>query len=302
MLTNRKIEMLRTKINNVLNNELKWKIGEVKFLGNGVVNAVFLINEENLGALVVRTPWRVNENLIDQNSDGIVSLKKEYTISRHCEKHKIPVPKIHKLYLSNDINFLVSDFIIGDEKEISSYDIGHLTAKIHKVPLDDLTIIDQNERPLSNIIANRIIERVSSLSAIIDSKIIIPSSEELETILNTSQIKNSLLHLDVRPPNLIAKEGKIKAIIDWDNAFIGNPMMELMRISESKELNEREFIKGYNNKDIIDNTDIVIQSIYRLDTALMLSILFKSILNDANKAEYYLKRVHVLSQEIVRKF
>ncbi|MGP9044008.1 aminoglycoside phosphotransferase family protein [Cytobacillus kochii] len=297
-LTNKTIEKLRLDIDNVLNKRLNWQIEEINLIGNGVINAVFLINEKNLGKLAVRTPWRSEENMMDKNSSGIISLKKEAIISEHCHKHQIPVPKIHKLYFSNEINFLVSDFVSGDGQEISSYDIGELTSKIHKVPLDGLSIVDQNERKLSNIVSHRITGRVHSLNKLINTNFIIPSSEELEAILNTSKTKNSLLHLDVRPPNIIGENGIIKAIIDWDNSFVGNPIMELMRIFESKELVEGDFIKGYNDLDIIENTDTIIQSIYRLDTALMLSILFTSFINDSEKKDYYLKRVHFLIEEI----
>ncbi|MDM5207648.1 aminoglycoside phosphotransferase family protein [Cytobacillus kochii] len=297
-LTNKTIEKLRLDIDNVLNKRLNWQIEEINLIGNGVINAVFLINEKNLGKLAVRTPWRSEEDMMDKNSSGIISLKKEAIISEHCHKHQIPVPKINKLYFSNEINFLVSDFVSGDGQEISSYDIGEVTSKIHKVPLDGLSIVDQNERKLSNIVSHRITGRVHSLNKLINTNFIIPSSEELEAILNTSKKKNSLLHLDVRPPNIIGENGIIKAIIDWDNSFVGNPIMELMRIFESKELVEGDFIKGYNDLDIIENTDTIIQSIYRLDTALMLSILFTSFINDSEKKDYYLKRVHFLIEEI----
>lgn len=120
----------------------------------------------------------------------------------------------------------------------------------------------------------------------------------MEAILNTSKITNCLLHLDVRRPNIIAKNGIIQAIINWDNAFIGNPIMELMRISETQELDEVEFLKGYNAEKLLKNTEKVIQSIYRLDTALMLSILFISFLNDKEKSEYYINRVQLLFDEI----
>ncbi|WP_075617897.1 aminoglycoside phosphotransferase family protein [Paenisporosarcina indica] len=296
-LTNNKIETLRISIANVLNS-LEWQIVEMKFIGNGVNNAVFLIKEKNLGMLAIRTPWRTEEIRNDIDLSAIISLKKEATISEHCQKYNIPVPKVHKLYLGEEINFLVTDFISGDSQEVPSYDVGQLTSKIHKIPLNNLSIIDQNERTLSNIISNRITERVHLLCKLLNSSILIPDSEEMEAILNTTQTKDCLLHLDVRPPNIIGENGVIKGIIDWDNAFIGNPIMELMRISESQELIEEEFLKGYKNVDIIINTEEVIQSIYRLDTALMLSILFTTLINDSAKRDYYLKRVHLLSQKI----
>lgn len=298
-LTNAELKKLSQKVTHVLMNDIKWQIDEdIRLIGSGVINAVFLIREKERGLLAVRTPWRSEERMMDKNSSGIISLQKEAAIAKHCAKHQIPVPKIHQLYIGHDINFLVSDFISGDNQEISSYSIGQLLSKIHKVPLNDLFIIDQKEQTLSRIISERIAERAISLGKLINTDIIVPDSGILETILNTSNIKNRLLHLDVRRPNIIGEKGFIQSIIDWDNAFIGNPIMELMRILETQELNAEAFLEGYNETEILENTENVIQFIYRLDTALMLSILFISFLNDKDKAEYYLKRVQLLISEI----
>ncbi|KAB2334547.1 aminoglycoside phosphotransferase family protein [Cytobacillus depressus] len=299
-LTNVKIEELKSKIRYVLTNKLNWKINEITFLANGVINAVFLVKEKHLGMLAVRTPWRSEENMMDKQSSGIISIKKEAAISEYCYKFHIPVPKVYKLYLSDDINFLVSEYVPGDDQGICSFDIGELTSQIHKVPVDGLSIIDQKEKTLSSIIVQRITERAQNLSQLINSKIIIPESEEMESILITTQNKDCLLHLDVRLPNLIGKNGKIQAILDWDNAFIGDPIMELMRISETQELKEEEFLKGCRDVNLIENTNEIIQSIYRLDTALMLSILFISFIHDPDRRDYYLKRVHFLSEEIMK--
>lgn len=298
LLTNTELEKLSLKITNVLTHEMNWKIEDIRLIGSGVINAVFLIKDKERGLLAVRTPWRSEERMMDKNSSGIISLQKEAGIAEHCYKHQIPVPKIHKLYFSNEINFLVSNFVTGDDHEISSFDVGKLTSKIHKLPTDGLTIIDQQEQTLSKIISERITERVVSLRKLVYTDLFVPDSGELEAILNTSKITNCLLHLDVRRPNIIAKNGIIQAIIDWDNAFIGNPIMELMRISETQELDEVEFLKGYNAEKLLKNTEKVIQSIYRLDTALMLSILFISFLNDKEKSEYYINRVQLLFDEI----
>lgn len=298
LLTNTELEKLSLKITNVLTHEMNWKIEDIRLIGSGVINAVFLIKDKERGLLAVRTPWRSEERMMDKNSSGIISLQKEAGIAEHCYKHQIPVPKIHKLYFSNEINFLVSNFVTGDDHEISSFDVGKLTSKIHKLPTDGLTIIDQQEQTLSKIISERITERVVSLRKLVYTDLFVPDSGELEAILNTSKITNCLLHLDVRRPNIIAKNGIIQAIIDWDNAFIGNPIMELMRISETQELDEVEFLKGYNAEKLLKNTEKVIQSIYRLDTALMLSILFISFLNDKAKSEYYINRVQLLFDEI----
>ncbi|MFO1444023.1 phosphotransferase [Bacillus sp. Bva_UNVM-123] len=299
-LTNKTIEQLKSSISNVCTHNLRWQIEDIKLIGSGVINAVFQIKEKNLGLLAVRTPWRPEENMMDKHSSGVISLKKEAMIAEHCDKYKLPVPKVQKLYLSKEINFLVSDFVAGDDSPLSSFDIGQLVAHIHKIPLDGLSIIDQNQQSLSNVIANRIINRAQTLSERTNFNMILPSSEELEAVLNTARTDDCLLHLDVRRPNLIGEKGSIKAIIDWDNSFIGNPIMELMRISETQELQEEAFLLGYNNHTILEKTDRPIQLIYRLDTVFMLSILFTSFIDDVKKREHYLKRVQTLIAEITK--
>lgn len=300
ILTRELVEEIKSSISNVLIDDLNWRLEEeIKLIGSGVINAVFQVKEKNLGLLAVRTPWRSEENMMDKHSSGILSLKKEAMIVEHCYNHHLPVPKIHKLYLSNDINFLISDFINGDDLPISSFDIGRLVAMIHKIPLNGLTIIDQQQRSLSQVISQRILTRFQTLKEWTNFNFVFPKLEDFEAVLNTSQNKSCLLHLDVRRPNLIGVEGSIKTIIDWDNAFIGDPILELMRIFETQELYEEDFLKGYNNQRIIENTDKVIQFIYRLDTALMLSILFTSFVNDPKKKEYYYNRVQSLNAEIM---
>ncbi|MDX5474714.1 MAG: aminoglycoside phosphotransferase family protein [Bacillaceae bacterium] len=296
-ITRRRMEEMRGSIYSVLNTLPGWNIQTIDFIGNGVVNAVFLVYDKNFGKLAVRTPWNT-ENNMDNHSNDVISLKKEAEIVHHCYNYDIPVPKVHQLYLSEEINFLVSDFVSGDNDAISSLEIGQLVSKIHNVPTENLNIIDQGNLPLTSIISKRITERNLTLCKLINTRNILPDQMELESVLNLEEPVKSLLHLDVRPPNIIAEKGKIQAILDWDNAFIGHPIMELMRICESKELDVGDFLKGYNNNSIIEKTEEVIQLLYRLDTALMLAILFVSIIKDIEKATYYINRVELLSKEI----
>jgi hypothetical protein len=114
-LTSQRIEELRNNILKVLNYEFNWMVDDIEFVNNGVVNAVFLIKEKNLGQLAVRTPWTMEEYAEENEASEITSLIKESTIADHCYKYNIPVPKIHKLHLSEEINFLVSDFILRDD-------------------------------------------------------------------------------------------------------------------------------------------------------------------------------------------
>ncbi|MDQ0271394.1 aminoglycoside phosphotransferase (APT) family kinase protein [Cytobacillus purgationiresistens] len=293
------IKQLSTDIESVLVEKLNWQVQHLSFAANGVINAVFRVKEKELGEVALRIPWIPRENRMDGEDSSVLSLKKEAMIAQHCYQFGIPVPKIHQVYLSEDINFLVSDFIHGDEEPISSFEMGELVARIHRVPLEGFKLVDQKDSRLSDIISQRLVSRMHILRTLINEDIHTPASEDIAQILEQSSTGQVLLHLDVRPPNMIGIKGKIKALFDWDNAFIGDPIMELMRVSESCEIDEQEFIRGYGDKRLLE-TSSLIQAVYRLDTALMLTILFTSFVHNPMKKKYYLGRVRTLLQ-VVRK-
>ncbi|MFT4412260.1 phosphotransferase family protein [Fredinandcohnia humi] len=297
-LSKMEIEQIRLKVFSVLTKEFKWNIDEIFFIANGVVNAVYLVRERKLGELVVRAPWRADEGSKDKESSDLTSLLKEATLSQYCYSFNLPVPKVHTLYLGKDIRFLVSDFVSGDGQHVSDSNIGSLVHALHNVPVDGLSIIDQGNRTMNEIVATRLKVRMKELNSVLNTSFHLPSEQEVHAILNTAKFKESILHLDVRQTNMIGENGQVKAIFDWDNAFIGNPIMELMRISEYKEIDENEFYIGYRNVEIIHKTDDLIKNIFRLDTVLMLSLLFKLYVKDEEKFSFYYQRLQFLLKEI----
>lgn len=60
----------------------------------------------------------------------------------------------------------------------------------------------------------------------------IPETDSIESILRRLGYRPLLLHMDVRPPNILAAAGSIRAIIDWSNSLIGDPALEFARIAE----------------------------------------------------------------------
>jgi hypothetical protein len=67
---------------------------------------------------------------------------------------------------------------------------------------------------------------------------------------------------------------------------------------ELGELDEREFLRGYPDKDALRGTPREVLAIYRLDTALLLAGLFLYELNDKEKGEFYVERARLLRKEI----
>lgn len=300
-LTKERIEILQKRILLVLNKQDNWNVKMIKFLNNGVVNAVFILEEESRGILIARTPWRLDESIGNFHSnEDVASLNKEATIAKHCFDHGLKVPRVIYLHLSKEINFLVSEYIHGDESTISAADIGNFVSAIHKTPLKGLRIIDQENRSFYNIVSSRIVERVSTLNKLLSTNLTVPSIKEIEETLVMTKTDHCLIHLDIRTPNIIRYKGEIKAVIDWDNAFIGDPLMELMRILETREIDILEFQKGYDNDNILISSSLPNSILYRLDTALMLAILFTTYIKDNVKGQYYLQRSYYLSNSLKR--
>ena len=108
--------------------------------------------------------------------------------------------------------------------------------------------------------------------------------------------------MDIRPANLIGYNGEVKAIVDWDNALIGHPLLELMRIAETNEISWDEFKDGYKNDSIFNVTPHIVSLFYRLDTAVMLANLFIAHLKIKDKGVFYKERVKALHQEIYKTY
>lgn len=293
--------LLMKQIQMTLESEWSWRVNRISLIGQGVVNAVYLVEEHSRGIFAIRTPWRAEENRKDRLESGEISLKKEYQIAKHCNAYGFPVPEMYHLYLGEKINFLIYEYIDGIHEYDNTVLIGEKIFDLHQLSVENLSIIDQNNQSLTNIISTRIEARLHYINNFFSTSFLIPSQCEVEKILNTSTNPNVLMHLDVRPPNIFMKHGEIKAIIDWDNAFIGDPIMELMRIFESKELVAEEFMEGYRDSKLLERTEPIIQWIYRLDTTLMLTILFSTFIKEKEKSTYYMNRTNTLLSEITKR-
>ena len=111
-------------------------------------------------------------------------------------------------------------------------------------------------------------ERLASIS------LSLPSEENLVAALKPHRPKRSLLHMDIRPDNVLVKQGRIEAFIGWFNALIGDASLELCRVAEYGLLTP-EFVEGYGSNPL-DELPTAMELVYRLYTATMLAVVFLS--------------------------
>ncbi|MEC0011477.1 phosphotransferase, partial [Bacillus cereus] len=253
------------------------------------------------GSLAFRVPWeREVENINEDLFNSRISLQKEAELSKYCHSKGIPVPRIHGLHLSTELDFLISDCVYADHMPISACKIGELVSNLHSMPIDGLYYKQNIREPISKYIAERIVKRIEGFNTITNCKINLPDTKTIEYILSTADHVKCLLHMDIRPANLIGYNGEVKAIVDWDNALIGHPLLELMRIAETNEVSWDEFKDGYKNDSIFNVTPHIVSLFYRLDTAVMLANLFIAHLKIKDKGVFYKERVKALHHDIYK--
>lgn len=96
--------------------------------------------------------------------------------------------------------------------------------------------------------------------------------------------------MDMRPANLLTHRSAIAAVIDWSNALVGDPALELARIEEYGHLSSG-FREGYGEAV---NAPRQIHLVYRLDTAIMLAVVFLSEAPNPGAARAQVDRVKEL--------
>jgi hypothetical protein len=95
---------------------------------------------------------------------------------------------------------------------------------------------------------------------------------------------------------LARRHGRIVGLVDWANALIADPALEIARVAESG-LRDREFAAGYGINPLAGRP-LPVAQIYRLYTATMLAVVFLSEAPDRDKANRALGRVQALCEAL----
>ena len=166
---------------------------------------------------------------------------------------------------------------------------GQLLRAIHDSPLPDTELVMQGEREAGDLIAERLLRRSGVIERIVGMNLPLPESDLVRAVLAQSSGRLSLLHMDARPENLLTWKGTVRGVIDWSNALIGSPALELARIGEYGHL-KSDFLSGYGDSEAIE-VPLREELLYRLDTAVMLALVFLSEAPNAGRAKAQIARV-----------
>lgn len=154
----------------------------------------------------------------------------EYQLLQFLHARGLPVPEPYYADPSGDIfpaPCIVLEYVEGvtqfapdDLPDFLLQSAAHL-ARIHSVDGGELSFLPDREAAVTRMLN----ERPASMDHTLDEGRI---RETLEAVWPPAQVNEStLLHGDFWPGNLLWKDGRLAAVIDWEDAALGDPLADL---------------------------------------------------------------------------
>ena len=198
--------------------------------------AEFTVLRAAIGAgieVVLKTAPREDiGNANDPSCSARALLSQEEHLSRYVRSRGIPVPVTYGLLTEGPYPCLIQEFVEHDEScAVSDHHLAHLLSRIHACTAPR-NLVAHEGLPFVSCIARRIVRRAHELGKATGMSLAVPDTDCIESVLKLRSYRTSLLHMDIRRPNLLATVGSIRAVIDWSNSLMGDPALEFARIAE----------------------------------------------------------------------
>ena len=211
-------------------------------------------------------------NANDPSCSARALLCQEEELGRYLHSQGLPVPISLGLMTEGPYPCLIQEFVEHDEScEVSDDELAHLLSRIHACTAPR-TLVAHEGLPFASCIARRITRRAHDLGKATGVSLAVPDTDRIESVLKLRGYRPSLLHMDFRPPNILAAAGSVQAIIDWSNALMGDPALEFARIAEWWRPCTRLRV-AYESICGPLRTPRIVDLFYRLDAALVLGLL-----------------------------
>lgn len=244
--------------------------------------------------VVVKTPWTrhiANDN--DAHQDARDLLRQESALLRFARSVGVPVPEVALLHVEGEVDLLVTAFVPNNGSPPDGEELAAVLATLHSAPPPALPLVAQ-PGPFAAVVAERVIRRARVVEQLAGVRLALPPASELEATIRSGDRAHSLLHLDVRSANLLTVGGRIAALIDWTNALVGEPALELARIAEYGSASA-SFFEAYERRRSARASGAR-ELLYRLDAAVMLAVVFLSEAPDPEQAAPRVLRARELAE------
>jgi aminoglycoside phosphotransferase (APT) family kinase protein len=268
-----------------------WRKLEVHQVAGGLEFKAFRARTQAGEELFLRAAdERFSSNDNDAQVDARRLLVQEAKLARILDGSGVPVPRVHQLVLGDRIDVLVTECVADDGSSIADADVLAVLAKLHNVAVPALDLVAQEHPSTARTLAERLTRRLAVVAQLDDlHKTPIPSMALLREAADVPGA--SLLHLDVRRANGLARGGKLMGLVDWTNALVGPPALEYARLAEYGEVR----VPAACFEGVPEQAELV----FRLDAAVMLAVVFLSEAPSPVDAERQVTRVRDLLHRLV---
>jgi aminoglycoside phosphotransferase (APT) family kinase protein len=289
------IEVLREKYGRL-------GITDPRHIAEGLEAKVYRAHSPELGPVAIKVPharWVSSGN--EPRLDTRMLLRQELLLSRHLRACDLPTPEVFLMHTDDaGVDFIVSEFIESDGSELPDAEFGRLIRAIHELPVPAIDLVaSEPSADADEVLAERIEQRLTKLAAIAGVPGGMPDIGAALSADRRDDAPRSLLHMDLRPANILVRSGRPVAILDWSNALAGEAALDLARAAEYGSLTVAA-LAAYGNPVAFSMTPRTPREIvYRLDTAVMLSHVFLSGAPDQASARHYIKRTADLCRALL---
>ncbi len=283
-----------------INGFLDEDIWEVEPLNSGIESLVVLLSgtRSNKKFLLKYVNQRYTNNDNDPDLDYFELYKQECNISKILTDFDVPSVKIHKIIISpENIPALLMDYIYHDGGPPNGYALGQLAKKIHKIHLSGHLTVAMRGKSLSLALMEIMQRRLMVISEHTGQNYSINYLDKLFNLFESLEKDQCLLHMDLRFDNILCRNMTVFAVIDWSNALIGPPLLEIARVFEYDLLTE-DFCFGYDDPLTISRLDSLEGLACRLYTAIMMAVLFLREIPDPELANIRLVRLRTILNSI----
>lgn len=225
--------------------------------------------------------------------------EQEARLLEHARTHGLPAPQAIAIGEAAGLVMLATEWIESDGSPAPSRDLGRLCARLHLLPPPGVRLIEQHDETVELTIAGRIEMRLAGLQDLTGELFLSTGvlARIVEAVTVASSTRPSLLHLDFRPANLLTRDGVVVGIVDWANALVFEPALELARIEQCGLLSD-DFLAGYQELMPRPALETLRYLGFRLDAALMLALVFLVEARDERTALVEIDRVRELCARI----
>ncbi|GAA1952163.1 phosphotransferase family protein [Kitasatospora viridis] len=270
-----------------------------ELVGSGLEFQVWRMRHPRWGDVALRLPAQaVESNPNDPYVDTAELLRHEALLYAALPASGIPLPRFHDLR-HYEIDVLVCEYVATDGSACDSAELGEIVARLHEAPVPTGISPARSAGAFPGTIAERVARRYEVLRELAPDLDALVAADTLAAAIPATGA-GSLLHLDVRASNVLTVDGRVRALIDWSNSMVGDPALELARIEANALFPENgidfpEFQRGYRSVRPLPERSDACWSLYRLDAAVMLGIVFTCEAPDAERGRLMLDQVRTLA-------